>query len=593
MVITLFKRNSDMQQQDFIQSIFKITSWISGCWSIMIVLLIIFCACIALMTPMMAMDKVISTVSDTVNDVVDTADEAFERFKNFVSGHGLTTDEESFHKELRDEYESYKEKGIIIDTRLIQSIVFYDSGIDENEDYSCDLPENASEEDFSSCVPSQEGYDYGQLRDEVHDLVKGMVDENSLKSEEDFNEWLKDNFIEDKLESLDYDIPDNDVDKERSFDEFIEIAYQKKGLYEELLGEDEAELQCEFNGIQSSTTLNVSQLQGLSRKQCVELLGPIVKGDYANTKIFASITLAQAIEESGCGTSPIAKKASNLFGMKAYGSKNDYWNGDYYSSSSGDWRKYTSVNNSIYDHSRNLVNGSTYKREKVVEQKTPEKQIYAMQRAGYCYNCPGYEERILGYIKTYNLEKWDIAEGTNDCISGSLQMVPGSYHKPIIYYNQGDYEAYRYGSYGTIKSHGCGPSSMAIIVSSMLGKKHDPVEVTNWACSHGLCTSNGSSHSMAKEIGEHYGLKVSGEISQDKAGQQQVINALSSGKSMIVTLQGPGIFTSGGHFLVLVGITQDNRIQVADPGSRNRTKQTFSMAEITRSQKKWWIVTEP
>lgn len=226
-----------------------------SCFGCLLLPLIILCAIMALMTPMMAIDKIISdignAVEETVENIGDTVEEAvenigdtWEKFTNFITLHGWNSDEESFHKELRDEYETYKEKGIILDTRLIQSILFYDSAVDEDEDYSCDLPEDADEGDFASCIPGQGDYDYGQLRDEVHDLVDGMFDGNALKSEEDFNEWLKDNFIEDKLDSLGYTIPEDDTAKERMFDEFIDVVYQKKGLYEELLGEEENNFQC-------------------------------------------------------------------------------------------------------------------------------------------------------------------------------------------------------------------------------------------------------------------------------------------------------------------------------------------------------------
>ena len=112
---------------------------IQACMLIIIILLVI----IALCTPLMAMDGIISSVEETTEDIGDAVSETAEKFVNFITLHGWNTNEESFHNELKDEYEKYKEDGIIIDTRLIMSIVFYDIGVDENEDYSCDLPEDA------------------------------------------------------------------------------------------------------------------------------------------------------------------------------------------------------------------------------------------------------------------------------------------------------------------------------------------------------------------------------------------------------------------------------------------------------------------
>ena len=203
---------------------------------------------IFLLNPMMVADQVVGavedaveTVTDTVSDAVDGLGELGNRIWNFVCFRGFTTDEESFNNALRDEYEKYKEQGIIIDVRLIQSIVFYDTGVEENEDYECEIPEDAdpNSEEFQECIPGvgNTDYDYAQLRNEVHELADGMVEDGVLKEEEEFQKWLKENFIEDKLKSLDYDIPESQAAKEKLFDEFIRTVYAKKGLYEELLGE--------------------------------------------------------------------------------------------------------------------------------------------------------------------------------------------------------------------------------------------------------------------------------------------------------------------------------------------------------------------
>ena len=215
---------------------------IQACMLIIIILLVI----IALCTPLMAIDGIISSVEETAEDIGDAVSETTEKFVNFITLHGWNTNEESFHNELKDEYEKYKEDGIIIDTRLIMSIVFYDIGVDENEDYSCDLPEDADpdSDEYQECISGENDYDYAQLRSEVHQLVDGMIEDGQLKSEDDFKQWLKDNFIEDKLKSLDYNIPTDETAKEKLFDEFITTVYEKKGLYEELIGETTNNNQC-------------------------------------------------------------------------------------------------------------------------------------------------------------------------------------------------------------------------------------------------------------------------------------------------------------------------------------------------------------
>lgn len=175
-----------------------------------------------------------------------------------------------------------------------------------------------------------------------------------------------------------------------------------------------------------------------------------------------------------------------------------------------------------------------------------------------------------------------------------VTYLTGSFRNPIIYFNQGDYPNSPYGSFGTIKSHGCGPTSMAIVVSSFRKQAVSPVEVTNWTCSSGHCTSDGTTHAGICAIARHYGLNCSGPVDVTNTNVQPIINALASGNSLVVVLARPGYFTTGGHFFVLTGVTADNKISVADPGSRKRTGETFTMDFlITPSQghvAKYWII---
>ena len=54
----------------------------------------------------------------------------------------------------------------------------------------------------------------------------------------------------------------------------------------------------------------------MSPQQFIDTLGPLVTKDMRTSGILASVTLAQAILESGWGTSELAVNANNFFGMK-------------------------------------------------------------------------------------------------------------------------------------------------------------------------------------------------------------------------------------------------------------------------------------
>ena len=62
---------------------------------------------------------------------------------------------------------------------------------------------------------------------------------------------------------------------------------------------------------------------------------------------------------------------------------------------------------------------------------------------------------------------------------------------------------------------------------------------------------------------------------------QSLINSLKSGRSLVIALMGPGVFTTWGHYIVLTGVNDQGQVSVADPGSRERTnKKWFSFNTI-------------
>ncbi len=68
----------------------------------------------------------------------------------------------------------------------------------------------------------------------------------------------------------------------------------------------------------------------------------------------------------------------------------------------------------------------------------------------------------------------------------------------VVYYNQLD-KQYCNKPYGTdhIGGYGCGPTSMAIVVSSLTDKTVDPVAMSKWAYENGYwCSKSGSYHSL-------------------------------------------------------------------------------------------------
>lgn len=175
---------------------------------------------------------------------------------------------------------------------------------------------------------------------------------------------------------------------------------------------------------------------------------------------------------------------------------------------------------------------------------------------------------------------------------GSIRFTDGS--TEVIYYNQLD-ERYANEPYGTdnIGGYACGPTAMAIVVSSLTDDLVDPVEMSKWAYENGYwCSKSGSYHTLIPGAAKAWGLPVEGCTASEP---QRIVDALSDGK-LVVALMTKGHFTSSGHFIVLRGV-QDGKILVADPASYSRSQKAWDLSIILNEASKragaggpFWII---
>lgn len=133
------------------------------------------------------------------------------------------------------------------------------------------------------------------------------------------------------------------------------------------------------------------------------------------TPLFPSVKAAQAALETGFGRSTIGP-AKNLFGIKATGATNQYWDGSVYNAETKEvyngntvtitdgFRAYKTYSDSIRDHSHLLMTLPRY--APVRKATTPEEQARALSSAGYATD-PNYSDKLISIINTYDLKKLD------------------------------------------------------------------------------------------------------------------------------------------------------------------------------------------
>ena len=143
----------------------------------------------------------------------------------------------------------------------------------------------------------------------------------------------------------------------------------------------------------------------LSKKEYVEKWRTTAVQQMIQFKIPASITLAQAILESGSGNSELARKGNNHFGIKCHD-----WTGATMfmdDDQKGEcFRVYTSADESYVDHSEFLVNKKRYQNLFNLEQTDYEGWAKGLKEAGYATN-PKYAQLLIDLIKDLKLDDFD------------------------------------------------------------------------------------------------------------------------------------------------------------------------------------------
>lgn len=175
-------------------------------------------------------------------------------------------------------------------------------------------------------------------------------------------------------------------------------------------------------------------------------------------------------------------------------------------------------------------NGESYFSDVVFQLTDDQKEL----AADYASNL----SLFLGDGLLQNLEAWT---GNSITSLGDVTFTDGI--TPVVYYNQLD-ERYAGKAYGTdnIGGYGCGPTAMAIVVSSLTDDMVDPVEMAEWSYNNGYwCKSSGSYHALIPAAAGEWGLPVSGCTT---AEPQRITDALANGKLVVAIM-------SEGHFALL------------------------------------------
>lgn len=182
----------------------------------------------------------------------------------------------------------------------------------------------------------------------------------------------------------------------------------------------------------------------MKEQEFVNKLAPIAVKDMQASGVLASVTIAQGILESGYGTTELAIKANNFFGMKCSLSGNTWesvWDGkSKYTKATeeqkrdgrvytvtADFRKYPDMDTSVKDHSCYLtgaIKGDSLRYEGLKGERDYKKAIQIIKEGGYASD-RDYVPKICSIIDKFNLTRYDVWEGSGrNCIKEkSVQII--------------------------------------------------------------------------------------------------------------------------------------------------------------------------
>ena len=130
----------------------------------------------------------------------------------------------------------------------------------------------------------------------------------------------------------------------------------------------------------------------------------------------------------------------------------------------------------------------------------------------------------------------------------------------------------------TVKMSGCGPTSHAMMLTTMFGKVINPATMAQWGLKKGVWSGSGMSWSMPPLVASEFGLKINKSIDgKSTSALNEVKSELKSGHPLIMSGRASDRgtdtpFTPSGHIVLAVGVDGSGNIVINDPRSADRSK---------------------
>ena len=250
-----------------------------------------------------------------------------------------------------------------------------------------------------------------------------------------------------------------------------------------------------------------------------------------------------------------------------------------------DWQK-------IVNNSDTLQGIIKFKRADSNNKKTTMVYANPEEFQGYIdeYNSTGSDEAKNNALTHFTLKQTSTFSAGGSQNSGQEVYGQDGYSEEYTSSMGITYKHYKqiHGSYstnpywsGTIRSDGCGPTSVAILASGVLKSSYTPGDIAAQMTEKFGRSGTTSSEHLKIEL-QSLGMK---NVSVNYNPTASVIQeSLKSGKVMLVSVNSKTIFTGGKHIMALLDIASDGKVYIGNPSSDTKYGW-YDVNEILKGEK--------
>lgn len=129
-------------------------------------------------------------------------------------------------------------------------------------------------------------------------------------------------------------------------------------------------------------------------------------------------------------------------------------------------------------------------------------------------------------------------------------------------FDQTAYKHVEYGRYGSVSSHGCGVVCVSMIATYKKGDGYTPDVIAEMFGNYN--TAEGTLWALFPDSSKRLDLG----FREMTRSEEKVLKALQNGQ-LVISAQKDSVFSEGGHFILLTGISAEGKIFVNDPYGPN------------------------